>query len=131
MGLNVYAVRARAGAVLEDLPVGRNIPVIGTTEDVVERVRQAAPHVDATDLPWLTFNGDDHAIEMFLGKNVHVREITFYLRSGQGAVAVVLDVCRALGVTPFETESGERLTTDSARPAPLPDEPKAKRWWRR
>ena len=134
MSWDVYAVRGAHGRSLEDVPTGRELPVIGTTQDVVDEVRKAAPDVDATDPTWLTLTGDDHEIQMSLGKDVHVRDITFFIHGGgPAAVAVVLDVCRALRLNAYDTETGERLTASSTPPGPPPvDEPQVKRrWWRR
>lgn len=136
MSWDVYAARPpHLGAALEDLPTGRALPIIGTPDDIIDTVRKAAPHVVADDPTWLTFKGDDHWIEMLLGKDVHVRDVTFFIRSGEGAVPVVLEVCRALRITPYDTETGQRLTESSRPPEPPPedeDEGEGKRrWWRR
>ena len=136
MTWDVYALRAPRGARrVEDLPDGFVPPAIGNPDEVVEVIRQAARHVDASDPRWLTLEAPDHSIEVALGKGVRVHDLTFYIRGGEGAVAVVLDVCRRLAVTPYDTETGEVLTATSQPPAPPPDEEPAEAqrrpWWRR
>ncbi len=136
MRWDVYAFRAPTGTRrLDDIPQGYRPPSVGSTADVIDVVRQVRPDVDATDSTWLVLQGEDHSIEVALGKGVQVHDVTFYVRGGHGAVAVILDVCRRLGVTPYETESGEVLHGDSQPGAPRTAESdggEAKRhWWHR
>jgi hypothetical protein len=138
MTWDVYAVRAPVGVRrLEDLPAGFTPPPLGSVTDVVATFREAAPEVDAADPAWLRLVGPDHDVDVALGKALHVRDVTFYVNGGDGSVAVILDVSRRLGVTAFDTESGERLTPESKPPTPAPladDELAAERkrhWWQR
>ena len=63
MTWDVYAVRAPRGArSVEEIPEGFSGPDIGDPDHVVEVVRRAAPHVDATDPRWLRIEGPDHRI---------------------------------------------------------------------
>lgn len=132
---DVYAVRAPGARRLEDVAAGRPPGLVGVADEVLEVVREAAPHVDASDPTWLVLEGQDHSLELALGKGVQVHDLTFYVRGGQGSVALVLDVCRRLGVTPFDTETGEKLTAASTPALPEPpaedeDERPKRRWWR-
>jgi hypothetical protein len=136
MTWDVYAVRAPRGArTVEELPAGYAGPDIGDPEDVVRTVRRLAPHVDAADPRWLRIEGADHQIEVALGKDIRVHDVTFYIGRGDAAVPIVLEVCRSLGITPFDTETGEVLTASSRPPAEVPadeDEDDDERpWWRR
>ena len=135
MTWDVYALRAPRGArSVEQIPDGYTGPAIGDPDDVVAAVRAVAPHLDTSDPRWLRLTAPDHQIEIALGKGIRVHDVTFYIGGGEGAVPVVLDVCRSLGITPFDTETGEVLTTASQPPA---DEPAAavhdddRPWWRR
>jgi len=134
---DIYAVADGRGATtLDNLPQGFSPPVVGTPEAVIEQVRHAAPHVEVVDLSWLRLDGGDHSIEISLGKAARVRDLTFFIHSGGGAVDVVHRVCRALGVIPYDTETGERLTETSQPPQPPPlddedDAPRKHSWWRR
>lgn len=135
MTWDVYALRAPRGArSVEQIPDGYTGPDIGDPDDVVEAVRQVVPHVDATDPRWLRLDGPDHSLEIALGKGIRVHDLSFYIARGDGAVPLVLEVCRALGVTPFDTETGEVLTASSQPPPQAPtdvdDEP-SRPWWRR
>ena len=78
----------------------------GTRDEVTESIRQAALSVDARDPTWLLLEGPDHSIEVALGKGIQVHDLTFYIRSGDQAVAVILDICRSLAMTAYDTESG-------------------------
>ena len=136
MTWDVYALRAPRGArSVEQIPEGYVPPDVGAPEDVLAAVRQDAPHVDAQDPHWLRITGPDHQIEIALGKDIRVHDLSFYLGREEGAVPIVLAVCRSLGITPFDTETGEVLTADSRPPADGPvgdaadddDRP----WWRR
>jgi hypothetical protein len=72
-----------------------------------------------------------------LGKGIRVHDVTFYIGGGDGAVPVVLEVCRSLAITAFDTDTGEVLTASSRPPAAAPpeddeDEDDEERpWWRR
>jgi hypothetical protein len=137
MTWDVYAVRAPGGArSVEQIPEGYSGPDVGDPEAVVRTVRRVAPHVDATDPRWLRLEGPDHRIEVALGKGIRVQDVTFYIGPGEGAVPIVLDICRSLGITAFDTETGEVLTASSRPPADLPaddagDDDEERPWWRR
>ena len=134
MTWDVYALRAPRGArSVEEIPDGYTGSAIGDPDDVVETIRGVAPHLDTSDPRWLRMQGPDHDIEVALGKGIRVHDVTFYIGGGEGAVAVVLDVCRALLVTPFDTETGEVLTASSQPPAaaPPPEDDEDRPWWRR
>jgi len=136
MTWDVYALRAPRGArSVEQIPEGYVGPAVGAPEDVLEAVREAAPHVDAQDPRWLRIDGPDHQIEIALGKGIRVQDLSFYIGGGDGAVGIVLAVCRSLGITPFDTETGEVLTADSRPPANAPaddvDDDDQQPWWRR
>ncbi len=132
MTWDVYAVRTGGGIRrLEDLPQGYSLPVVGTADEVVAAVREVAPYADTTDPSWLVVAGADHTVEISLGKASQVHDVTFYVSEGEGAVGVILDVCRRLRVTPYDTETGEILTLGSRPPGPPPpdDEDGGRRWW--
>jgi hypothetical protein len=135
MSWAVYAMTAPASTRrLEDMPESYKPPALGTADDVVERIRTAMPDADTSDPRWLKLNGPDHSVEVTVGKGVQVHDVTFYIHNGPAAVGVVLEVCRALGVTAFDTESGELLTPASKPPEPPPldeDELPKRKWWRR
>ena len=116
---------------VEDLPEGYFLPVVGSTEQVVAQVREVVPYADTTDPSWLVVAGEDHTMEVALGKAAQVHDVTFYVRDGEGAAAVILDVCRRLRITPYDTETGEILTLDSRPPGPPPpdEEERGRRWW--
>ncbi|GAA2723472.1 hypothetical protein [Cellulomonas aerilata] len=135
MTWDVYALRAPRGArSVEQIPDGYTGPAIGEPDDVVAAVREVAPHLDTSDPRWLRLSGPDHQVEIALGKGIRVHDVTFYITGGAGAVPVVLDVCRSLGLTPFDTETGEVLTAGSRPPADAPPEEADdddRPWWRR
>jgi hypothetical protein len=136
MTWDVYALRAPRGArSVEQIPEGYTGPPIGEPDDVVEAVRRVAPHLDTSDPRWLRLEGPDHQVEIALGKGIRVQDLSFYIGGGEGAVGVVLDVCRELGITPFDTETGEVLTSASQPPAAAPpeddDDEDDRPWWRR
>ena len=136
MTWDVYAMRA-PGRVqrLEDLSESFRPPLLGQADSVIETIREAAPQVDASDPSWLVLAAPDHTVEISLGKGAQVHSLTFYISGGAGAVPVVLDLCRRLAVTPFDTDSGDVLTAASQPPAgPAPDEDEAngkRHWWQR
>jgi hypothetical protein len=135
MSWAIYAMRTPGGARrLDDISDEYAPPSLGTAERVVERIREVAPELDSSDPKWLRLTGPDHAVEVTLGKGVHVHDITFYINGGDRAVAMVLEVCRHLGVMPYDTESGDMLTEDSKPPVPPPLEPDElpkRHWWQR
>lgn len=133
---DVYAASGTRGAwSLEDLPEPFNPPPIGEQSAVIEKVRDVAPHVEVVDPSWLRLTGPDHSIEVSLGKAAQVRDVTFFIHDGEGAVRVVRSVCRSLALTAYDTETGQLLTEESTRPQrpELEDAPgdTKKRWWRR
>ncbi len=135
MTWDVYALRAPRGArSVEQFPAAYTPPPIGDPDDVVAAVREVAPHLDTSDPRWLRLDGPDHQIEIALGKGIRVQDMTFYISGGEGSVPLVLGVCRSLGITPFDTETGEVLTASSQPPPESPpesdDEP-ASPWWKR
>ncbi|HEY8721399.1 hypothetical protein [Pengzhenrongella sp.] len=133
MTWDVYAVRAPGARNVEQIPDGGGSP-IGNPDDVVEAVRRVAPHLDDKDPRWLRLEGPDHEIEVALGKGIRVHDVTFYIGGGEGAVPIVLDVCRELGITPFDTDTGEVLNASSRPPVVTPpdaDEDEERPWWRR
>ena len=137
MTWDVYAIRAPAHVRrLEDLSDRHSPRLVGVADSVVEAIQSAVPGVDATDRTWLLVNGSDHSVEISIGKGAQVHSITFYLSGGERAVPVVLDLCRRLAVTPFDTETGDVLTASSQPPAGPPPEEDSdrggrRRWWRR
>lgn len=135
MSWDVYALTGTRGARrLEDLPEPFVPLPIGTQAVVIEKVRDVAPHVEVVDQSWLRLSGRDHSIEVSLGKGEQVRDVTFFIHEGDGAVPVVRSVCRSLALTAYDTETGELLTAESTRPQPPEPEPEdvgKKRWWRR
>lgn len=135
MSWDVYAIRA-PGRVqrLEDLSDTHRPALLGQADSVIETIREAAPQVDASDPSWLVLSGPDHRVEISLGKGAQVHSLTFYITGGASAVPVVLDLCRRLAVTPFDTESGDVLTASSQPPAgPPPDDDDGgkRHWWQR
>jgi hypothetical protein len=134
MTWDVYAVRAPRGArTVEEIPEDFSGPDIGDPDDVIRTVRRVAPHVDASDPRWLRIDGPDHRIEVALGKGIKVHDLSFYIGPGDGAVPLVLEVCRSLGITAYDTETGEVLTVDSRPPAEVPagEDDDERPWWRR
>lgn len=137
MTWDVYAIRAPAHVRrLEDLSDRHSPRIIGTADAVTDAIRAAVPDVDTTDPTWLRLDRPDHSVEIAVGKGAQVHSITFYLGGGDRAVPVVLDLCRRLAVTPFDTETGEVLTATSVPPAGPPPDDDAdrsgkRRWWRR
>lgn len=138
MTWDVYAVKAPPGARrLEDLADAYGSRPVGTVEEVVALIREGAPHADASDPTWLVVEGADHSFDVSLGKGVQVRDVTFYIRHGEGSVPLVLDLSRRLSVRAFDTETGEMLTPSSTPPVYDPgpeeddDDPPRRKWWRR
>ena len=136
MTWDVYALRAPRGArSVEQIPDGYTGPPVGDPDDVVAAVRGVAPHVDTSDPRWLRAEGADHNVEIALGKGIRVQDLTFYITGdGEGSVPIVLGVCRELGITPFDTDTGEVLTSESRPPVAAPpgeDEDEPRPWWRR
>jgi hypothetical protein len=136
MTWDVYALRAPRGArSVEQFPAAYTPPPIGDPDDVVAAVREVAPHLDTSDPRWLRLDGPDHQIEIALGKGIRVQDMTFYILGGDGAVRVVLDVCRSLGITPYDTETGEVLNSESTPPSNTPppedDEDEPRPWWKK
>lgn len=135
MSWAIYALRTAGGARrLDDISDEYAPPSLGTAEEVVERIREAAPEVDTSNPKWLRINGPDHSVEVSIGKGVHVHDITFYLNGGDRSVAVVLAIAEHLGVMPYDTESGDMLTEFSKPPVPPPlddDELNMgkRKWW--
>ena len=101
--------------------------------EIDRTVQRVAPHVDASDPRWLRLEGPDHRIEVALGKGIKVHDLSFYIGPGEGAVPLVLEVCRSLGITAYDTETGEALTVDSRPPADVPpgEDDDERPWWRR
>ena len=60
-------------------------------------------------------------------------QITYALRQVEAGTPPA-DVCRQLGITAYDTESGDLLTPASKPPVPPPleeDELPKRKWWRR
>ena len=136
MSWAIYALRGPGGVRrLDELPEDYAPPSLGTADEVVEIVRQVAPGVDASKRSWLVLKGDDHDVELTIGKGVDVRDLTFYLNDGARSVPLVMEISRRLGVTAYDTESGDFLTEESRPPVPPPlteEEIKANKpkWWK-
>ncbi|HEU4948080.1 MAG TPA: hypothetical protein VFT31_13085 [Kribbella sp.] len=136
MSWAIYAMRGPGGVRrLEDIPDGYAPPSLGTPDEVVAKVREVVPDVDATKRYWLQLKGPDHDVEMSIGKSVQVHDVTFYINDGPRSIPLVMEISSRLGVTPYDTESGTFLTEESAPPVPPPldeDELKDGRsWWQR
>src|SRR5687768_16394127 len=118
MSWAIYAMRGPGGVRrLEDIPDGYQPPSLGTAEAVVDQVRELAPDVDASKRSWLQLKNADYDIEMSIGKGVEVRDITFYI-DGPRSIPLVMEISSKLGVTPYDTESGNFLTEESRPPVP-------------
>ena len=136
MSWAVYAVRGPGGVRrLDDMPMDYEPPSVGTATDVVAAVREVVPDVDTSKPSWLALRSPDYDVEMTIGKGVEVRDITFYLNDGPRSIPIVMDISRKLGVTPYDTESGDFLTEESRPPVPPPmtaDEIKMNKpkWWK-
>lgn len=135
MSWAVYAMTAPGGArSLDSVPEGYRPPPLGSAEDLVARIREAAPEADASDPRWLRITGDEYDVEVTVGKGVQVRDVTFYIKSGAKAPTRVMEICSQLGITAYDTESGDALTPASAPPVPPPldpDEIPKRRFWQR
>jgi hypothetical protein len=119
MSWAIYAMRGPGGVRrLEDIPDGYEPPSLGTADDVVSVVREVVPGVDASKKSWLLLRSDEYDVEMTIGKGVEVRDITFYLNDGPRSIPVVMEISHRLGVTPYDTESGNFLTEESRRRSP-------------
>jgi hypothetical protein len=136
MSWAIYAMRGPGGVRrLEDIPDGYAPPSVGTAESVLDQVRELAPGVDASNRSWLVLKSDDYDLEMSIGKSVEVRDITFYLNDGPRSIPLVMEIAAKLGVTAYDTESGNFLTEESRPPVPPPltaeeikdNKPK---WWK-
>jgi len=117
------------------MPDGYEPPSVGMATDVIDVVREVVPDVDASKPSWLTLRSADYDVEMTIGKGVQVRDITFYLNDGPRSIPIVMEISRRLGVTPYDTESGDFLTEESRPPVPPPltdDEIRANKpkWWK-
>ena len=117
------------------MPDGYEPPSVGMATEVIEVVREVVPDLDVTKPSWLTLRSADYDVEMTIGKGVQVRDITFYLNDGPRSIPIVMEISRRLGVTPYDTESGNFLTEESRPPVPPPltdDEIKANKpkWWK-
>jgi hypothetical protein len=136
MSWAIYAMRGPGGVRrLDDIPDDYAPPPLGTADEVVARVREVAPDVDTSKTSWLRLTGPDHDVEMTIGKGVQVHDITFYINGGEGSIPLIMNISSNLGVTPYDTESGNFLTEESKPPVPPPlteDEIKdAKpKWWK-
>ncbi|GAA0940231.1 hypothetical protein GCM10009554_30760 [Kribbella koreensis] len=136
MSWAIYAMRGPGGVRrLDDIPDGYAPPSVGTTESVLDQVRELAPGVDASNRSWLVLKSDDYDVEMSIGKSVEVRDITFYLNDGPRSIPLVMEIAAKLGVTAYDTESGDFLTEESRPPVPPPlteEEIKANKpkWWK-
>jgi hypothetical protein len=136
MSWAIYAMRGPGGVRrLEEIPDGYEPPTLGTADEVVDLVREVAPGVDATRRSWLLLKSEEYDVEMTIGKGVDVRDITFYLNDGPRSIPVVMEISRRLGVTPYDTESGNFLTEESRPPVPPPMEPdeikmNKPKWWK-
>lgn len=136
MSWAVYAMRGPGGVRrLDDIPVDYEPPSVGSSTDVVAAVRELVPDVDTSKPSWLALRSADFDVEMTIGKGVEVRDITFYLNDGPRSIPIVMEISRKLGVTPYDTESGDFLTEESRPPVPppmTPDEIKMNKpkWWK-
>ncbi|MBB6566731.1 hypothetical protein [Kribbella sandramycini] len=120
---------------LEDMPDGYEPPSVGRSGEVVDVVREVVPGVDVSKPSWLVLRSDEFDVEMTIGKGIEVRDITFYLNDGARSIPIVMEISRRLGVTPYDTESGDFLTEESRPPVPpplTPDEIRANKpkWWK-
>lgn len=136
MSWAIYAMRGPGGIRrLEDVPDGYEPPSLGTAEQVLGLVREVVPDVDASNRSWLRLKSAEYDVELSIGKGVDVRDVTFYLNDGARSIPLVLQLSSRLGVTPYDTESGDFLTEESRPPVPpplTPDEIKANKpkWWK-
>ena len=117
------------------MPVDYEPPAVGTATDVVAKVREVVPDVDTSKPSWLALRSPEYDVEMTIGKGVEVRDITFYLNDGPRSIPIVMEISRRLGVTPYDTESGNFLTEESRPPVPPPMEPdeikmNKPNWWK-
>src|SRR5258705_3714573 len=121
MSWAIYAMRGPGGVRrLEDIPDDYAPPSLGTADEVVARVREVAPDVDASKTSGLRLTGPDHDVEMTIGKGVQVHDVTFYINGGEGSIPLIMNISSNLGVTPYDTESGNFLTEESRPPVPPP-----------
>jgi hypothetical protein len=136
MSWAIYAMRGPGGVRrLEDIPEGYEPPSLGTADEVVAVVREVAPQVDTSKRSWLRLKSDEYDVELTIGKGVDVRDLTFYLNDGPRSIPVVMEISSRLGVTAYDTESGNFLTEESKPPVPPPltdDEIKMNKpkWWK-
>jgi hypothetical protein len=136
MSWAIYAMRGPGGVRrLEDIPEGYEPPSLGTADEVVAVVREVAPQVDASKRSWLRLKSDEYDVELTIGKGVDVRDLTFYLNDGPRSIPLVMEISSRLGVTAYDTESGNFLTEESKPPVPPPlteEEIKANKpkWWK-
>jgi len=111
---DVYAFIPPPGAlsIPDDVPSDYTPPELGSREEVVERIRSVAPHVDASDPARLSIVGPDHVAEVSLTEE-RTTGLTFFVRGGEAAVPLVQRVSSALGAVPFDISTGKFMTAGS------------------
>ena len=135
MSWAIYAMRGPGGVRrLEDIPDGYEPPSLGTADDVVKLVREVVPDADTSNRSWLVLRSDEYDVEMTIGKGVAVHDVTYYI-DGPRSIPLVMEISNRLGVTAYDTESGDFLTEESKPPVPPPlTEEEIKdgkpKWWK-
>ena len=132
---DIYALRGPGGARnIEQIHEGWAPPAIGTHEEVVESIRAAIPGADLSDPQWVRVSGEGWLVEAALGKSHTVHDVYFYVTGdGPEPVGAVLTLTRALGITAYDTESGDILTPDTRAPVVAPWDPsedEQRPWWK-
>jgi hypothetical protein len=98
---------------IDQLPTGYQAPPLGARDELIAAIRRVAPHIDASDPTWLVLDGPDHLIEVGLGKDQDVVHFMFFVRGGDGSVAVMLAIAAAVGAVLLDTSTGELMTAES------------------
>jgi|SRR4029078_312584 len=87
---------------------------IGKRDDVIAKIRSVCPQADFTDPTWGKVHADDYSLEMGLGDDDPVRNITLHARGSDGVLSHVSNIVRALGLRAIDSWTGEFFDSASA-----------------
>ena len=107
-------VPPRGARSVEQIPDGYTGGRSETRTTSSRQVRAVAPHLDTSDPRWLRLDGPDHRVEIALGKgDPGARRHLLHHRRRGGRCRSCSTCAAALGLTPFDTDTGEVLTASS------------------
>jgi hypothetical protein len=90
---------------VSDIPKDFKPRSIGTSDEIVEKIRRVVPYADFSDVEWGVIEGPTYSIEVNIRKAESVQSLALHVRGDTAADAVITEILGALGLRALDMNS--------------------------